>query len=182
MTTLRSGWFLNPDSTGGFGSGGGAGGGGGVGNAGVTGIRHSTPGLGGGRGPSAGPLPGAGGAGGPGAGGGAPTTGGGGGAGTGGAGGEGAEVKPQIKALEQGLGSGRHLENWKRKPTPTGHGAVHCRSFHCKLTGDSLENLDRQINEWLDAHPDYEVKLVTTTVGEWTGKLKEPNLIVQVWV
>ena len=39
-----------------------------------------------------------------------------------------------------------------------------------------------QINEWLDAHPDHEVKFSTATVGDWTGKLKEPNLIVQVWV
>lgn len=94
----------------------------------------------------------------------------------------GGEVKPQIRTIDQGLGSGRHLENWKRKPNTDGSGATHCRTFHCKLTGDSLENLDRQVNEWLDAHPEYEVKLVTTTVGEWTGKLKEPNLIMQVWV
>lgn len=92
------------------------------------------------------------------------------------------EPKPQIRALEQGLGSGKHAESWKRKPNVTGNGAIHCRTFHCKLTGDSLENLDRQINEWLDSRPEYEVKMVTTTVGEWTGKLKEPNLIVQVWV
>lgn len=92
------------------------------------------------------------------------------------------EAKPQIRAMEQGLGGARHAENWKRKPNVTGTGAIHCRTFHCKLTGDSLENLDRQINEWLDQHPEYEVKFVTSTVGEWTGKLKEPNMILQVWV
>ena len=27
-----------------------------------------------------------------------------------------------------------------------------------------------------------EVKMVTGTVGEWTGKLREPNLILQLWV
>jgi len=26
------------------------------------------------------------------------------------------------------------------------------------------------------------VKFVTSAIGEWTGKLKEPNLIVMVWV
>ena len=36
--------------------------------------------------------------------------------------------------------------------------------------------------EWLDAHPQYEVKYVSTTVGELTGKLKEPHMICQVWV
>ncbi len=89
---------------------------------------------------------------------------------------------PKIRALEQKLGGTRHEDGWQRSPNVTGTGAIHVRSFHCKLTGDALENLDRQINEWLDAHPQYEVKLVTTAVGEWLGKLKEPNLIVQVWV
>lgn len=96
--------------------------------------------------------------------------------------GAGPEAKPQIRTFEQSLPAGLHENNWKRKPNPTGTGAVHVRTFHCKLTGDCLENLDRQVNEWLDAHPDYEVKLVTSTVGDWTGKLKEPNLILQVWV
>lgn len=93
-----------------------------------------------------------------------------------------AEARPKIQTFAQGLAGGHHQEAWKRPTNLTGTGATHVRSFHCKLTGDSLENLDRQINEWLDSHPDYEVKLVTTTVGEWTGKLKEPNLIIQVWV
>ncbi len=89
---------------------------------------------------------------------------------------------PKIRALDQKLGGVRHEDNWARSPNVTGTGAVHVRSFHCKLTGDALENLDRQINEWLDAHPQYEVKFVNTSIGDWTGKLKEPNLIVQVWV
>ncbi|MBX3323409.1 MAG: hypothetical protein KF757_10495 [Phycisphaeraceae bacterium] len=87
----------------------------------------------------------------------------------------------KIQAFEQKLGS-RHSENWNRTPNTTGTGAIHVKSFHSKLTGDSLSFLDAQINEWLDAHPEYEVKMVTTSVGEWTGKLKEPNLIVNVWV
>ena len=91
---------------------------------------------------------------------------------------------PKIRAFEQKLSQGHGEEHWKRAPTPTGtnRGACHVRSFHCKLTGDSLEFLDNQINDWLDAHPEYEVKMVTTSVGEWTGKLKEPALIVNVWV
>jgi hypothetical protein len=90
----------------------------------------------------------------------------------------------KIRAFEQKLTQGHGEEHWKRTPQPTGtnRGAVHVRSFHCKLTGDSLEFLDNQINDWLDAHPEYEVKMVTTSVGEWSGKLKEPALIVNVWV
>jgi len=90
--------------------------------------------------------------------------------------------RQKIRVFEQKLGGGHQDKGWKRPTNVTGVGAVHVKSFHCKLTGDSLDFLDRQINEWLDEHPEYEVKLVTTTVGEWTGKLKEPALIVNVWV
>ena len=94
----------------------------------------------------------------------------------------GAPVAPRkIQTFEQRLGR-RHEDSWERSPNVTGTGAIHCKSFHCKLTGDSLEFLDQQINEWLDNHPQYEVKHVTTSIGTWTGKLKEPNLIVTVWV
>ncbi|KAA0213295.1 MAG: hypothetical protein DYG94_11770 [Leptolyngbya sp. PLA3] len=87
----------------------------------------------------------------------------------------------KIRTFAQGLGA-TNTDVCTREPNKTGTGAIHVKSFHCKLTGDSLSFLDQQINEWLDANPNYEVKLVTTTVGEWTGKLKEPNLIVTVWV
>lgn len=88
----------------------------------------------------------------------------------------------KIRTFEQKLGAARHEDKWNRTPNVTGAGAIHMKSFHCRLTGDSLEFLDQQINEWLDAHPQYEVKMVTTSVGMWSGKLKEPNLIVNVWV
>jgi hypothetical protein len=42
--------------------------------------------------------------------------------------------------------------------------------------------LDQQINEWLDAHPQYEVKFTSSAIGDFTGKVKEPHLIIQVWV
>jgi hypothetical protein len=42
--------------------------------------------------------------------------------------------------------------------------------------------MDQTINEWLDAHPQYEVKFVNATIGTFTGKIKEPALICQVWV
>jgi hypothetical protein len=87
----------------------------------------------------------------------------------------------KIHTFEQNLGR-RHEDSWERSPNVTGSGAIHCKSFHCKLTGDSLEFLDQQINEWLDKHPQYEVKMVTSSIGTWTGKLKEPNLIMTVWV
>ncbi|MBO6514271.1 MAG: hypothetical protein JJ974_09940 [Phycisphaerales bacterium] len=91
-------------------------------------------------------------------------------------------AKPKITTFEQRLSARRHEDSWERSPNATGTGAIHVKSFHCRLTGDSLEFLDRQINEWLDAHPQYEVKMVTSSMGTWSGKLKEPNLIVNVWV
>lgn len=93
------------------------------------------------------------------------------------------EAKPKIHGFSQSLGGGkRHEEKWKRKTNLTGTGATHVRTFYCKLNPESLEYMEQQINEWLDAHPDYEVKQVTTSVGEWTGKIKEPAMIVTVWV
>jgi hypothetical protein len=95
---------------------------------------------------------------------------------------DGPEVKPKITAFEQKGGIGRTEDSWQRKSNKTGVGATHVKTFHAKLTGESLEFLDKQINDWMDAHPDHEVKFSTSTVGEWTGKLKEPNVIIQVWV
>lgn len=76
----------------------------------------------------------------------------------------------------------RHEESWQRTPNTTGAGAIHVKSFHCKLNEDALVYMDQLINEWLDAHPQYEVKFVSSSIGNMTGKLKEPALICQVWV
>lgn len=89
--------------------------------------------------------------------------------------------KREIRSFNQQIGTAAHGD-WKRPTNLTGTGATHCRSFHCKLCGDALAYLDQQVNEWLDEHPEYEVKHVNTTVGEFTGKLKEPHLIMIVWV
>ncbi|MHC5024653.1 MAG: hypothetical protein ACYTGG_12230 [Planctomycetota bacterium] len=76
----------------------------------------------------------------------------------------------------------RHEEAWSRTPNTTGTGAIHVKTFHSKLTDDALKYMDQTINEWLDAHPQYEVKFVNSSVGVLTGKLKEPHLVCQVWV
>jgi hypothetical protein len=76
----------------------------------------------------------------------------------------------------------RHEDRWSRTPNTTGSGAIHVKTFHCKLTEDAISYMDQAINEWLDAHPQYEVKFVSSTVGTLTGKLKEPALFCQVWV
>lgn len=85
-------------------------------------------------------------------------------------------VKPLVGQM-----IGKAVE-WKRTPIFTGQGATHMRTFHARLNADGLMELDQQINAWLDANPQIEVKNVTTVVGEWQGKVKEQTLIVQVWV
>src|SRR5690349_7773189 len=66
------------------------------------------------------------------------------------------EAPPKIQAFEQRLGGNRrHEEAWKRSPNTTGHGAIHVKTFHCKLNNESLDFMDQQVNEWLDAHPQY---------------------------
>ena len=84
-----------------------------------------------------------------------------------------------IRAFERDR---RHEASWSRTPNTTGSGAIHVRTFHSKLTEDALLYMDQTINEWLDAHPQYEVKFVTATIGTFTGKIKEPAIICQVWV
>tara|TARA_B100000959_G_C14968163_1_gene618654 strand:- start:225 stop:977 length:753 start_codon:yes stop_codon:yes gene_type:complete len=92
---------------------------------------------------------------------------------------DGMGLPKKITAFDTGK---KKADEWLRKPTITGTGASHVRTFHSKLTDDALSYIDQQVNEWLDDNPDLEVKLVTTTIGTFTGKVKEPHLICQVWV
>ncbi len=104
------------------------------------------------------------------------------GASGGGIGPDGQEVRPKIQQFNQALGAKNREDNWKRKPNANGTGATHVKSFHCKLADDSLAFMDQQINNWLDEHPEVEVKFVTSSIGEWQGKIKEPGLVVNVWI
>jgi len=86
----------------------------------------------------------------------------------------------KIRAF--GVADGAHRSRqWKRTPHIPGHGAVRVRSFHGKLSDQGMEYLDNAINYWLDEHPDVEVKFVTSTVGTFEGKMREPALILNLW-
>ncbi len=76
----------------------------------------------------------------------------------------------------------RHEEHWNRSPNLTGSGAIHVKTFVAKLRLDAVDHLDQQINEWLDNHPEYEVKFATKTIGKLVGKNTEDALFVSVWV
>ena len=90
-----------------------------------------------------------------------------------------ADAAKKIKAF--GVAGMQKAHDWKRKTTVTGTGAVRCRSFHGKLSDQGLGFMDDQINEWLDSHPDVEVKFVTSTVGQYEGKIREPALVLNLW-
>ncbi len=93
-----------------------------------------------------------------------------------------ADAKPKI----HGFASApmEHSDSkWKRPPNKTGAGATHVRTFQGKMSGQGLEFLDRHVNEWLDAHPEVEVKFSTMTVGEVaTATGREQIAVVQIWV
>lgn len=92
------------------------------------------------------------------------------------------ESAPPSANIRQFATPGHVESKWNCKPNLTGQGATHVKTFHAKLRLDSLEYLDQQINEWLDNHPEIEVKFVTSNVGELRGKTIEPALFVNVWV
>ncbi|MEM9883405.1 MAG: hypothetical protein AAF800_10845 [Planctomycetota bacterium] len=75
-----------------------------------------------------------------------------------------------------------HADHWNRTPNATGSGAIHVKTFVAKLRHDAIDHLDEQVNTWLDAHPEYEVKFVTTSVGKLVGKISEDALFMNVWV
>ncbi len=59
--------------------------------------------------------------------------------------------------------------------------ATRCKSFHGKLTDAAISYLNDQINEWVDAHEEVEIKFAQTTVGVVEGKHSEPHLIITVF-
>jgi len=84
-----------------------------------------------------------------------------------------------VRAIRSSMDAGRKTE-WKRPMNMTGKGATRCRLFHCKIADSSLENLENQINDWLDDEG-IEVKHVGHVVGVLEGKHNEPNVVIVVW-
>jgi hypothetical protein len=91
------------------------------------------------------------------------------------------DAPPTSKIKAFGIAGQRAEHQWKRKTYTTGQGACRIRTFHGRLSDEGMAYMDEKINEWLDNHPDVEVKTVTTTIGQYEGKIKEPALIVNVW-
>jgi hypothetical protein len=92
------------------------------------------------------------------------------------------DANAPVREIKTFAAAKRQEDKWSRTPNATGQGAVHVRSFVAKLRMDAIENLDRQVNEWLEQHPQYEVKFVTASIGELSGKITEPAMFLTVWV
>jgi hypothetical protein len=86
-----------------------------------------------------------------------------------------------VSKIKFGPDVGHKKHDWKRKPHVTGTGACRVKSFHGKYSEQGVEHMDDMINEWLDDHPEVEVKLVTQTVHVFEGKIREPALVLNVW-
>jgi hypothetical protein len=87
-------------------------------------------------------------------------------------------AKSKIKLGPQ-ITSKHH--DWKRQPFANGEGICRVKSFHGKYSDQGLEHMDDVINEWLDGHPGIEIKFITSTVGVFEGKIREPALVLNVW-
>jgi hypothetical protein len=90
-----------------------------------------------------------------------------------------AEHQKKIRSYEEGAKHRRHEFHRPVHPSPTG--ATRVKSFHGKYSDQGLAYLDDAVNEWLDTHPEVDVKFVTSTVGMFDGKIKEPALVLNVW-
>jgi hypothetical protein len=92
---------------------------------------------------------------------------------------EAAATTPKKIVFGPEIGHKKH--DWRRQPKAPGTGACRVRSFHGKLSEQGLEYLDDSINEWLDAHPEIEVKFVSSTIGMFDGKMKDLAVILNLW-
>jgi len=88
---------------------------------------------------------------------------------------------PKSKIHQISAGPSLAVHSYKRATHSNKTGAVRIRTFHCRLSEQGVEYLDQTVNDWLESHPDIEVKFTQSTIGLWDGKLKEPTLIINVW-
>ncbi len=91
------------------------------------------------------------------------------------------QLAPQKSKINLGVEGNRRELQFKRSTNVSGFGATRVKSFHGKYSDQGVEHLDDAINAWLDAHPEAEVKFVTSTVHTFEGKIREPALVLNVW-
>jgi hypothetical protein len=93
----------------------------------------------------------------------------------------GPSIKPAgMRAFGSVVAKPEHKVDYKRPLNADGTGATRCRLFCSKVAYSSLQHMEQQINEWLDAEK-IEIKHVGHVVGVLEGKTQEPNVIVLAW-
>lgn len=92
-----------------------------------------------------------------------------------------APVAPVSKIRLTGGGDKHNYTKFKRGVHADGTGACRLRSFHGRLSDEGLAFMDDKINEWLDTHPEIEIKIVNTVIGPIEGKHGEQAMFVTLW-
>jgi hypothetical protein len=93
----------------------------------------------------------------------------------------GAPTQSKIHGFSSTGGGKQFADAFKRKTNVLGTGAIRVKSFHGRLSEQGLDYLDHAINEWLDNHADIEIKNISSSVGMFDGKMKEPAVILNLW-
>jgi hypothetical protein len=91
------------------------------------------------------------------------------------------QIISSSSKIKLSSGPAHATHTYKRQTSVTGQGACRVRSFHGRLSDEGMAFLDDKVNEWLDQHAEVEVKFVTTNIGTFEGKIREPALIINVW-
>ncbi len=87
-----------------------------------------------------------------------------------------------IKTLGSRGGGGAAEYKFKRPLAAQELGPTRVHTFHARMSGSALQNLDYTINEWLDNHPDIYIKNVTATVGVFEAKIStEEHLVLSIF-
>lgn len=90
-------------------------------------------------------------------------------------------IQPPSKIKLTGGGDKHNYTHFKRNTRVDGSGACRVRTFHGRLNDEGLAFMDDKINEWIDNHPEVEVKQVNTVIGHMEGKHNEQALFITIW-
>ena len=87
----------------------------------------------------------------------------------------------QIHAFSSAASAAQKQKEYRRPLLTNSRNATRCRTFHCKLTDASLDNINDMINDWVDEHDDIEIKYALSDIGVVEGKHADPHLIITVF-
>ena len=91
------------------------------------------------------------------------------------------QLSMPSKIRVAGSGDKHTYTRFKRPAHVDGTRACRLRTFHGRLSDEGLAFMDDKINEWLDNHPEVDVKHVNTNIGPIEGKNGEQAMFVMIW-